>query len=77
MAEKTLVNETGHENRTLLKVPRDLVLSSESVEEYAKENKEFRQLFDAAGHQVSAFIFLSWHHLYDFNEAWMKCPNPP
>ncbi|KAK7753939.1 hypothetical protein SLS62_004037 [Diatrype stigma] len=59
VAEKELVNENEHENRTLLKVPRDLILSSESVEEYAKENKEFRQLFDAAGHQPAVSAKLS------------------
>lgn len=52
MAEKDLANENNNENCTILKVPGDLVLSSQSVEEYAKENKEFRQLLDAAGHQV-------------------------
>ncbi|KAI1808033.1 SET domain-containing protein [Daldinia bambusicola] len=35
----------------LLKVPRELVLSPERVEEYAKENKSFRQLLDTAGHK--------------------------
>lgn len=58
LAEKDLANENDNENCTILKVPRDLILSSQSVEEYAKENKEFRQLLDAAGHQVSAPISL-------------------
>ncbi|KAI0833191.1 SET domain-containing protein [Hypoxylon sp. FL0890] len=35
----------------LLTVPKDLVLSAEGVEEYAKENKDFRQLLDIAGHK--------------------------
>ncbi|KAI0811928.1 hypothetical protein GGR55DRAFT_677530 [Xylaria sp. FL0064] len=35
----------------LLTIPRELVLSAAGVEEYAKENKDFRQLLDAAGHQ--------------------------
>ncbi|KAJ3570839.1 hypothetical protein NPX13_g5595 [Xylaria arbuscula] len=37
----------------LLTVPKELVLSSARVEEYAKENKEFRRLLDVAGHQSS------------------------
>ncbi|KAI0390865.1 hypothetical protein F5Y17DRAFT_442873 [Xylariaceae sp. FL0594] len=35
----------------LLTIPKDLVLSSAGVEEYAKESKEFRQLLDVAGGQ--------------------------
>ncbi|RYP90706.1 hypothetical protein DL770_003171 [Monosporascus sp. CRB-9-2] len=50
VAERELRTEDDNEALTILKVPRDLVLSSEGVEEYAKENKEFRQLLDAAGH---------------------------
>lgn len=54
VAERDLVNEDDNvELPTLLTVPRDLILSAEGVEEYAKENKNFRQLLDTAGHQVS------------------------
>lgn len=44
---------------SVLSIPRDLVLSAEAVEGFAKENKDFRQLLSVAGHQVSqpAFIF--------------------
>ncbi|OTB16531.1 hypothetical protein K445DRAFT_58775 [Daldinia sp. EC12] len=35
----------------LLTVPRELIISAEGVEEYAKENKSFRQLLDTVGHQ--------------------------
>ena len=59
VAEKQLTNK-NHDNNSavqsiqpILKVPHDLILSSEGVEEYAKENKDFRQLLDAAGRQVS------------------------
>lgn len=38
----------------LLTIPKDLVLSAEGVEEFAKENQAFRQLLDASGHQVSS-----------------------
>ena len=37
---------------TLLTVPHSLVLNAEAVEQYAKEDKNFRQLLDAAGHKV-------------------------
>ncbi|KAI1092628.1 SET domain-containing protein [Rostrohypoxylon terebratum] len=52
VAEKDLIDEGGNsEAPTLLTIPRDLVLSAEGVEEYAKENKDFRQLLDTAGHR--------------------------
>ena len=53
VAERELANNNNDENLPILKVPRDLVLSSAGVEEYAKEHKDFRQLLDAAGRQVS------------------------
>ncbi|KAL2159660.1 hypothetical protein VTH06DRAFT_2229 [Thermothelomyces fergusii] len=37
------------ESPTLLAVPRALVLNSEAVSEYAKEDKNFKQLLDAVG----------------------------
>jgi hypothetical protein len=39
----------------LLSVPHDLVLNAAAVEEYAKEDKYFRQLLDAIGHRVTTF----------------------
>ncbi|KAI1418728.1 SET domain-containing protein [Hypoxylon sp. FL1857] len=52
IAEKHLTNENENvELPALLTVPKDLVLSAEGVEEYAKENKLFRQLLDTAGHR--------------------------
>ncbi|KAI0024234.1 hypothetical protein F4780DRAFT_768886 [Xylariomycetidae sp. FL0641] len=54
MAERDLVNDpTIGNNRPLLTIPRELVLSAEGVEEYARENKDFRQLLDAAGRRSS------------------------
>lgn len=38
----------------ILRIPRDLVLSADAVEEYAKVDQNFRQLLDAAGRQVGA-----------------------
>ncbi|KAI1140464.1 SET domain-containing protein [Hypoxylon sp. FL0543] len=52
IAERYLNNEVENvEPPALLTVPKDLVLSAEGVEEYAKENKDFRQLLDVAGHK--------------------------
>ncbi|KAF4786032.1 putative SET domain-containing protein [Colletotrichum scovillei] len=36
---------------TLLRIPGELVLSAEAVENYAKVDKNFRQLLEAAGHK--------------------------
>ncbi|RYP19487.1 hypothetical protein DL765_003327 [Monosporascus sp. GIB2] len=63
VAERELRTENGNDALTILKVPRDLVLSSEGVEEYAKENKGFRQLLDAAGrlstrHDILLFLLM-------------------
>ncbi|ORY63027.1 uncharacterized protein BCR38DRAFT_344875 [Pseudomassariella vexata] len=52
VAERDLVNEEDNsESPLLLTIPKDLVLSAEAVEEYAKEDKNFRQLLEAAGHR--------------------------
>lgn len=51
VAERDLSNE-NNELPALLTIPKDLILCAETVEEYAKENKDFRELLDAAGHQV-------------------------
>ena len=37
----------------LLTVPHDLVLNAAAVDEYAKEDRNFRQLLDAVGHGVT------------------------
>lgn len=50
VAERDLSNE-NNELPALLTIPKDLILCAETVEEYAKENKDFRELLDAAGHQ--------------------------
>ncbi|KAI1649069.1 SET domain-containing protein [Daldinia loculata] len=52
IAKKDLINpESDSEPLTLLTIPKELILSAEGVEEYAKENKNFRQLLDTAGRQ--------------------------
>lgn len=46
--------EEAFDQPTLLTVPRSLVLNAEAVEQHAKEDGSFRELFDAVGrHQVS------------------------
>ncbi|GJC98278.1 SET domain-containing protein [Colletotrichum higginsianum] len=44
-------DEETLETSTLLRIPHELVLSAEAVENYAKVDKNFRQLLDAAGHK--------------------------
>ncbi|KAI0143944.1 SET domain-containing protein [Hypoxylon sp. NC0597] len=52
IADRDLANEDENvELPALLAVPKDLVLSTEGVEEYAKENKDFRLLLNIAGHK--------------------------
>lgn len=59
IAKKDLINpESDSEPLTLLTIPKELILSAEGVEEYAKENKNFRQLLDTAGRQVSIHLAL-------------------
>jgi len=41
---------------SLLRVPHSLVLNEEAVEEYAKEDRNFRQLFDAVGRRVTTCL---------------------
>lgn len=37
---------------TVIHIPRDLILSSEAVDEYAKVDQNFRQLMEVAGQHV-------------------------
>ncbi|KAI0973984.1 hypothetical protein F4678DRAFT_458772 [Xylaria arbuscula] len=50
IAEENINNE-DNELPALLTIPKGVILSAAGVEDYAKENKEFRQLLDVAGHQ--------------------------
>ena len=45
-------DEGAKDDAPLLKVPRDLVLSAESVAEFAKVDQHFKQLLEAVGHVV-------------------------
>ncbi|KAI0857589.1 hypothetical protein F4860DRAFT_489286 [Xylaria cubensis] len=60
VAEKDLNNESNN-LPALLTIPKELILSATGIEAYAKENKDFRQLLDVAGHQSlrgDALLFL-------------------
>ncbi|POR32621.1 SET domain protein [Tolypocladium paradoxum] len=63
VADTALGNqETGTD--ALIKIPRDLVLSAEAVEEYAKVDQNFKQLLEAVGHQStrkSVMLYLLCH----------------
>ncbi|KAM7187567.1 hypothetical protein V8F20_010934, partial [Naviculisporaceae sp. PSN 640] len=49
----TVDHDSGAESSsTILTVPHDVVLNVAAVEEYAKEDKNFRQLLDAVGYQA-------------------------
>ncbi|KAH8202841.1 hypothetical protein TruAng_003004 [Truncatella angustata] len=51
----------------LLTVPKDLVLSSEAIHQYAKVDKNFREIFSRAGHQshrVDTLLFLMLQYIY-------------
>lgn len=53
LAERPLTTaENTYDVPSLLSVPHELVLNAEAVEEYAKEDRNFRLLLDAVGHQV-------------------------
>ncbi|KJZ79673.1 hypothetical protein HIM_01142 [Hirsutella minnesotensis 3608] len=52
------------EQEFLLKVPRDLVLSSEAIDGYAKVDANFKQLIEAVGHKstrLDAMMYLLCH----------------
>lgn len=46
-------SQTDGHGKPLISVPHGLVLHAEAVEEYAKQDRNFRQLLDAAGHQTT------------------------
>ena len=43
----------------LISIPHSLVLNAEAVEEYAKEDRSFKQLLDACGHKVSRTVLFN------------------
>ncbi len=47
----------------LITIPHELVLNQQTVEEYAKESREFRELYEAVGRQVlQALPLRTLHH---------------
>ncbi|KAL1902664.1 hypothetical protein Sste5346_001106 [Sporothrix stenoceras] len=46
-------SQTDGRGKPLISVPHGLVLHAEAVEEYAKQDRNFRLLLDAAGHQTT------------------------
>lgn len=52
--------ETGsYRPPPLITIPRELVLNAEAVEQYAKEDRNFKALLDACGRKVSLHLFSS------------------
>lgn len=49
-------DDGGASNVELLRIPHDLILSSDAIENYAKVDQNFKQLLDAAGRQVHPCI---------------------
>lgn len=49
VAERPLSSEDNFNIPTMLNVPKDLILSAKTVEEYAKADKDFRELLNTAG----------------------------
>ncbi|KAF3058672.1 SET domain-containing protein 8 [Daldinia childiae] len=77
VAKKDLISqESDSEPLTLLTIPKELVLSAEGVEEYAKENKYFRQLLDTAGRQsaVAAKLTVLTKEFDDLRENMATLP---
>ncbi|RFU74061.1 set domain [Trichoderma arundinaceum] len=62
--------------KAILRIPRDLVLSAEAVEEYAKVDQNFKQLLEVAGRQaaVNAKLFALSH---EYDELCEQASNLP
>ncbi|KAK3327526.1 hypothetical protein B0T19DRAFT_165293 [Cercophora scortea] len=50
VCDRNLSADGTHDPPTLLSVPHSLVLNAKAVEEYAKEDRNFKHLLDIAGH---------------------------
>ncbi|GFP56274.1 SET domain-containing protein 8 [Trichoderma asperellum] len=53
------VSDDASNTAAIIRIPRELVLSAEAVEAYAKVDQNFRQLLEVAGHQSSVNAKLS------------------
>lgn len=58
-----------HDDKPLLKVPRDMALSAETIEDFAKIDQNFRHLLDAAGKQVNMHDRPTPQHLADCGQT--------
>lgn len=57
-SDRSLTSKDVYDVPTLLTVPKDLVLCAETVEEYAKVDKHFKELLGVAGGVVCRFGLL-------------------
>ncbi|CAH0014329.1 unnamed protein product [Clonostachys rhizophaga] len=63
VADRDLTTNKG--SPTLLKIPRDAVLSAEAVGDYAKVDLKFRQLLEGMGHEtprIAIMLYLMAHY---------------
>jgi hypothetical protein len=49
VADRPLSSEDSFDMPVLLRVPKDLILSAEAIEQYVQVDKDFRELLTAAG----------------------------
>ncbi|KAI0171372.1 hypothetical protein BJ166DRAFT_220526 [Pestalotiopsis sp. NC0098] len=60
-------DEDNAEPPVLLTVPKDLVLSAEALQQYAKVDQNFRDIYDAVGHpshRIDTLLFLFIQYIY-------------
>ncbi|TLS27175.1 hypothetical protein PpBr36_04591 [Pyricularia pennisetigena] len=74
VAQRDLQAEDGEKATALLSVPHELLLNSESVEQYARADQRFKDLFDVAGHQsprqdVILFLLAQVIHVWADDEG--------
>lgn len=55
-ASRNLSAEETFDSTTLISVPRELILSDEAIEEYSKEDKDFRELLHTTEFQVRPYL---------------------
>ena len=56
VADRSLSSEDAFDMPVLLRVPKDLILSAEAVEQHAQVDKEFRELLAAVGGVVGHYL---------------------
>lgn len=63
VAERSLTSEETFDVPILLRIPRDLVLSAETIVEHTRVDKHFRELLSAAGGAVGHVPYCLAHTL--------------